>query len=217
MGRSGWRYTPKIEHTRRKQDMGVFDLYTEQQYSSGIFDVGYESSAIGLQVRAKKGVSGDQDMNLLPLLGAFNPHYWSLDINTSGQAQLAEGTSVKARLEGFKGSIDMPSSERIGLGGVGAGSSHESGLYSGYKGTQHELVIQHSLYRDGAMSLAARAGINGADIRTAIDQSIRLQSAEIGLDLAYGNWSLNTTYSKSVMTHGLEADQRVNAQLVWRY
>lgn len=197
--------------------MGVFDLYTEQQYSSGIFDLGYDGKGIGFQVRAKKGVSGDQDMNLLPLLGAFNPHYWSLDINASGQVMITEGTLLKARLEGFKGSIDMPSSERIGLGGVGAGSSHESGLYSGYKGSQHELMIQRSLYRDGAMSIAARAGINGAEITTALDQSIRLQSAEIGLEAGFGTWSINGSYSKSIMTHGLDADQRVNAQIVWRY
>lgn len=217
VGRTGWRYAPKIEHTRRKQEMGVFDLYTKQQYTSSIIDVGYDSSAIGFQVKAKKGVSGDQDINLIPLLGSFNPYYWSMDINASGQLSLGEKTSLKARLEGFKGSIDMPSSERIGLGGVGAGSSHESGLYSGYKGFQHEVVIYQLLHREGRTSLTARAGINGSEVKTALDEGIRLQSAEIGLDLGFGSWALNTSYSKSIMTHGLDADQRVNAQVVWRY
>lgn len=215
--RKAWRFTQKLEHTTREQEMGVFDLYTRQRYTSGILEGAYDEGGVSVQVKGKKGVDGNQEMNLLPLLGTFNPHYWSLNANATGNFRLNEKTLLKARVEGFKGSIDMPSSERIGLGGMGAGSSHESGLYSGYKGAQNELAISYPLLIGDRYSVTGRIGTNGADIRTALDQSIRLQSAEVGLDIAYGRWSIGTTYSKSVMAHGLEADQRVNAQLVWRY
>ncbi|MNG34181.1 hypothetical protein D3C84_1206130 [compost metagenome] len=79
------------------------------------------------------------------------------------------------------------------------------------------MAIYQLLHREGRTSLTARAGINGAEVTTALDEGIRLQSAEIGLDLGFGSWAINTSYSKSIMAHGLDADQRVNAQVVWRY
>ncbi|MWV14208.1 hypothetical protein F3I62_19070 [Pseudomonas sp. R-28-1W-6] len=212
-----WRFTQKLEHTTREQEMGVFDLYTRQRYTSGILEGAYEGSAGSIQVKAKKGVDGNQEMNLLPLLGTFNPYYWSLDLNATGSFRLTEKTLLKTRLEGFKGSMDMPSSERIGLGGTSAGSSHESGLYSGYKGFQNDISISRQLFTGNGYSVVGHVGTNGADIKTALDQSIRLQSAEIGVDVAFGSWGINTTYAKSVSTKGLDADQRVNAQIVWRY
>ncbi len=214
---SSWRFTQKLEHTTRKQDMGVFDLYTRQRYTSGLLEGGYETEAVTFLMKAKKGLDGNQELNLIPLLGTFNPHFWSLDLTAKGQVKVSDNLVVKGRAEGFKGSMDMPSSERFGLGGMGAGSSHESGLYSGYKGVQNDFAIHYLAFAQDGITASAKVGTNGAEIRTALDEKIRLQSAEIGLDVGFGTWGISTTYAKSVATKGLDADQRVNAQIVWRY
>lgn len=212
-----WKFTQKIEHTEREQDFGAFSIYTEQQYTSGVIEAAYEIPGIEISAKAKKGVSGSEKYDLIPLMGSFNPYYWSAEVQAKGQLQVADRLSIGGRFAAFKGDQEMPSSERIGLGGIGAGSSHESGLYTGYKGFQHNLAARYDLVRGSGYKLVAKAGVDGADVRTALDEELSLKSAEIGLEFHSHKWAIVTGYSKSIETTNLHDDQRLNAQLIWRY
>lgn len=212
-----WRVMQKIEHTEREQKMGVFDLHAEQRYSSGVAEIAFEDASTRLSAKLKKGVDGNESFNYIPLMGSFTPYYWSIDLEGKSEMKLTERLKIYGRLNGFKGSLEMPSSERIGLGGIGAGSSHESGLYTGYKGTQYEASARYTISQAGNHRILGRAGLNGAEIYTVTKDRLLLESGEIGAELHTGNWSIIMTLSKSIKTANLDSDQRLNAQMVWRY
>lgn len=212
-------FSQGLELTQRQQDFGSFGIDENQQYLSYTPSLKAEGDLGSLSLSAKKGVSGIRDFDLVPLMGSFNPHYWSATIDAHTEGRLADtGFSYNAALKGFSGSIDMPSSERLGLGGSGAGSSHESGLYSGHEGYHYSTGVSYPLLNSNSpVSADVYANINGGSITTATKDNIKLSAAEFGGTLTYAEWVVQTSYSRSIKTQNLDDDQRISAKIIWRY
>ncbi len=212
-----------IEHTERRQDLGVFDIGDKQRYSSLTPGVTYDNKYAIVSASIKQGVSGHEDFDIAPLMGSFNPYYWTatVDLNTKKIPITLPGTQksllLSSSIKGFAGSDDMPSSERLGLGGQGAGSSHESGLYSGYKGYQYRLAVSHQLPSMAGINSELGFNLNGSKITTAYDEVIVLDSFESKASFAYKDILVEIAHAFSVQTKNINDDERVTAKLVWRY
>ncbi|MBD8615088.1 hypothetical protein IFT69_15415 [Pseudomonas putida] len=207
----------QLSYTDRKQDFGAYGIDEKQQFMTYSGKVGYTFAGVDTYLKLTKGLDGKRDYDLIPLMGTFNPYFWSGEADARTSIILPQGLVLNLHATGFKGSKDMPSSERFGLGGAGRGSSHESGLYSGYEGFSYEAQVSRSLANLNGVVISASAGLNGSDITTAIDQDISVMSARVGVDVGYHDWSIQTSYNKSVMSRNLEDDQRLSVDLVWRY
>ena len=208
-----------FEFTDRSQDFGTFNISENQDYLSYTPSLSHTGQYYSVTLSAKKGLSGSRDYDLVPLMGTFNLHYWSstLDISSSGPFAL-QGLSYSAKVKGFTGDKEMPSSERLGLGGQDAGSSHESGLYSGYQGYQYMAGLNHVHMNDilGA-PVELFANLNGSHITTATNDVLELTSAEIGSSIHFQDWAIQASYSSSIKTQNLDDDQRISAKIIWRY
>lgn len=221
--------TPKIsltsaaEHVRRKQEIGVLGIGEEQSYTAVRPTIAYDSNSISASLMIKKGVSGSREYDYSPLMGTFDPSFWSVTGKASGQAVLIGSKElgilqVAGAFTLFTGTREMPSSERIGLGGQGAGSSHENGVFSGYKGYQYQVGITKPIVNNilpAALSL--EANLNGGYITTPTNIDIEIQSIEFGGSIKSNEWSFRLTGSKSINTRNVDDDKRVTGQIVWNY
>lgn len=209
----------RLEYTERQQDFGSFDVNENQHYLSYSPELMADGDLGTISISLKKGVSGARDFDLVPLMGSFNPHYWSATLEANqdgyiGNSLVRQSTAFK----GFTGSIDMPSSERIGLGGSGAGSSHESGLYSGHRGYHYSAGIAYSVHtKKSPFVVDVYANLNGGMITTALNDQIELSAVELGSQLSYKEWIVQASYSTSIKTQNLDDDQRISAKIIWRY
>lgn len=207
----------QISYTERKQDFGAYGIDERQQFTTYSGKLGYNFAGIDTYFKLTKGLDGNRDYDLIPLMGTFNPYFWSGELDARTAIALPQSLVLSLHATGFKGSKDMPSSERFGLGGAGRGSSHESGLYSGYEGFSYDMQLSRVVGNFSGVGVSANIGLNGSDITTATDQDISLMSGRLGVDVGYGDWSIQTSYNKSLMSRNLVDDQRLSIDLVWRY
>lgn len=207
----------QISYTHREQDFGAFSLTETQKFWMYRPVITYSNGVSSVSLSLSKGLGGTQDYNLIPLMGTFNPHFWSGQIDGSTHISLPENVMLNARISGFTGSEDMPSSERFRLGGSGAGSSHENGIYSGYEGFSYEIDASKYLGQYRGISFLTKLGLNGANVVTATDNKLGVNAGQIGLSARYQNFTVDTSWSRSLSTKGLEADSRAAIELAWRY
>lgn len=207
----------QLSYTHRSQDFGAFNLSNEQQFLIYKPSVSYSNEHSFASLTLSKGISGSQDYNLIPLLGTFNPHFWSGQIDLSTSAKLPQDIALNASGSLFKGSIDMPSSERFRLGGNGAGSSHENGIHSGYKGYSYELVANKYLGKFYGFNVQSNIGLNGAHITNSTNHELSVDSLKVGLDLNYNKFTTKASFSKSVSTKLIEDDTRFGFDFFWHY
>ena len=207
----------QISYTDRDQDFGAYSISEHQHYTTYRPTLAYDNGNFSSSLRLTKGLGGDRDFDLIPLMGTFNPHFWSSQLDGGYKFDIGGGVVVNTHGSMFKGSVDMPSSERFGLGGRGAGSSHESGLYSGYKGYSYEFEFNRALANLDGVIVAGEAGLNGSGVTTATGEDLAVDAFKTGLNFGYQTVSLETFWSKSINTRNLDNDSRFSAELIWRY
>jgi hypothetical protein len=203
--------------TRREQtyDTRKYHLVETQEYQT--WNTTYNGQFGYSQVNASitKGLSGERSFNYVPLMGEFNPNFYALQLGYGLQGlalydQLGYGLSGSY----FKGSEDMPSAERMTIGGSGRGSSHEAGVVSGYKGEFAEARL-YGMRVPGLSCLAMKPylSVNGAKTSHPTGGEYSLVSAEFGV---FGRWqdvSTTLSYAKSVKDENLDHDSRLNLDL----
>lgn len=220
---NNWSVESGAEYTKRFQDIGVFNIMENQSYSSIKTEVERKWDDIYLSLGVKKGVTGSRDYNFSPLMGTFNPHFSSATLKAGGNWLALSGAggqilSIKTSATGFVGTKDMPSGERLGVGGAGAGSSHESGVYSGYKGYTYQFGLVNKVAQSLIPGvLALEAGVNGGHVKTATGQDIGIDSFEVGAILQVKDWNIRVAHSESISTKNIDGDKRITAQLTWLY
>lgn len=207
----------QISHTRRTQDFGVFGIDEKQEFWSYKPSLTYSGHPFSTSLTLNKGLGGKRDYDLIPLMGAYDPNFFSVQLDASHRASLPHNIKINTKVSLFDGSKDMPSSERFRLGGDGAGSSHENGIYTGYKGFNYDITGTRYLGNYKGIHFMSELGANGARITTATDHKLAIDAIEGGFSAHYKNYSLSVMGSKSVSTVGIDSDSRINAELSWRY
>ncbi len=214
---SSFKVKNQFTYTHRSQDFGAFNLSNEQQFVMYKPSVSYSSQYAFAGITLSKGLGGSQDYNLIPLLGTFNPNFWSGQIDLSTSAKLPHNLALSASGSLFKGSFDMPSSERFRLGGEGAGSSHENGIHSGYKGFSYEFVANKYIGKYYGFHVLSNIGFNGAHITNSTNHELSVDSLKVGLDFNYNKFTTKTSISKSISTKLIEDDTRFGFDFSWHY
>lgn len=207
----------QLSFTHKKQDFGAFNLTESQNYGMYRPKATYSNGSSSASLTISKGLGGKQDYNLIPLMGTFNPDFWSAQLDGSTRIILDDGVGVSLNLSAFSGSQDMPASERFRLGGEGAGSSHENGIFSGYEGFSYDISMMKNLGSYYGVHMSGKAGFNGAKVTTATDHKLAINAFQTGLSARYGNFSLDAAWSKSVSTREIDADSRITLDLAWHY
>jgi hypothetical protein len=207
----------QLSYTDRNQDFGAYSISEHQHYTTYSPTLGYQNGNFNTELRLTQGLGGDRDYDLIPLMGTFNPHFWSSQADGGYKADAGAGVILNTHVSLFKGSVDMPSSERFGLGGRGAGSSHESGLYSGYKGYSYEFELNRALANLDGVIVAGEIGLNGSGVTTATNEDLAIDAFKTGLNFGFQTVSLETFWSKSLNTRNLDDDSRFSAEMIWRY
>lgn len=207
----------QISNTRREQDFGAFGIDEKQSFWSYKPTLTYSGQPVSASLTLNKGLGGKQDFDLIPLMGTFNPHYFSAQLDASHRVRIAHDIRLHTQVSLFRGSQDMPSSERFRLGGDGAGSSHENGIYTGYKGFNYQVAGSRYLGTYKGVHFMSELGMNGARITTASDHKLAIDAVKGGVSAHYNNYSLDLSASKSVSTVGVDSDSRINAEISWRY
>lgn len=213
-------FANQLGWTKRDQSFGLFNLEEEQSYKTWNTRYLGKFGAHQLNASITKGLGGSRDFNLIPLMGEFNPNFYSMQLGyaTSGVFPIDSvgyGVSVSA----FHGSKDMPSSERMSLGGPGRGSSHNNGVVSGYKGQFGEarLYGMRNLSPIADLSLRPYLSVNGGTTTNASGESLDVYSAEAGL---LGRWDSVTgslSYADTISTKNIDKDRRMNMNLNYEF
>ncbi len=213
-------FVNSVNLVERDQEFGLFDLDESQEYKS--WNSRYLGKFGAHQVNASltKGLGGSRDYNKIPLMGEFNPKFQSIQVGyaTSGVFPIKTvGYGVSA--SGFSGSKDMPSSERMSLGGPGRGSSHNNGVVSGYKGYFGEarLYGMQNLSPISDMSLRPYLSVNGGATTDAIEIDHSLYSAEAGLLMKWKNVSGSINYADTIHAENVEKDRRMNMNVNYEF
>lgn len=211
--------TNALTWTKRSQDFGLFDATEEQDYKT--WNVGYYGKFGAHQVNAMitKGLAGDRKYNLVPLMGSFNKNFYSAQLGY-GTSGLISGTKLGYGLSGsyFSGSKDMPSAERMSVGGAGRGSSHVNGVVSGYKGYFGEARLygmKAPVLSD--YSLKPYVSINGGHTTDALGIDYEVIAAEVGLIGIWEEISSTVSYSSSLKEENVEKDSRLNLDLKYQF
>lgn len=201
------------------RDMSYGNLSEIQKYQTWNTTYKAQFGASQLSASITKGLSGQRDYNVAPLLGDFNPNFYAaqLGYGLDGLAlndQLGYGVSGSY----FKGSEDMPSAERMTIGGRGRGSSHEAGVVSGYKGIFAEARL-YGMNVPGFsyLSMKPYVSVNGARTIHPIGGEYALVSAEVGVIGRWRDFSSTLSYAKSVRDENLDHDSRLNVDLSYTY
>lgn len=211
--------TNNLNWIKREQDFGLFDLNTRQDYKT--WTTGYYGQFGAHQVNASitKGLTGKQDFNVIPLMGTFNPHFYSTQLGYGYQG-LAFSNQVGYGLSGsyFTGSKDMPSAERLSIGGAGRGSSHNNGVVTGYKGYFGEARLYGM--RTPVLSdygLKPYVSLNGASTTDTVGLEHQVIATEVGLLGKWKDVSSTLSYANSVKEKNVDHDSRVNMDVNYAF
>jgi hemolysin activation/secretion protein len=207
----------QLSYTDRDQDFGAYGISETQHYTTYRPTLSYQHGNFNSSLILTKGLGGERDYDLIPLMGTFNPYFWSSQLDGSYRTDIGAGLVLNTRGSLFKGSQDMPSSERFGLGGRGAGSSHESGLFAGYKGYSYEFELNRVLANLNGLVIAGETGLNGSGVTSSTGEDLAVDAFKAGLNFGYQTVSLETFWSKSLATRNLDDDSRFSAEVIWRY
>lgn len=146
-------------------------------------------------------------------MGEFNPNFNAIQLGyaTSGifpVKSLGYGLSASV----FSGSKDMPSSERMSLGGPGRGSSHNNGVVSGHKGYFGEarLYGMNNISPITDLSLRPYLSVNGGATTDVIGNDLELYSAEAGLLAKWNQVSGSVSYADTLYSKDIDKDRRLN-------
>ncbi|WOF81625.1 hemolysin activation/secretion-like protein (plasmid) [Pseudomonas sp. FeN3W] len=221
---AGHRYVVKgvgtlsnsLNWVKRDQDFGLFGLSESQDYKSWNSRYYGKFGAHQFNASFTQGLGGRRDFNMIPLMGEFNPNFHAIQLGyaTSGVfANQALGYGVSGSI--FNGSKDMPSSERMSLGGPGRGSSHNNGVVSGYKGyfAEARLYGMNNLSPVHDLSLKPYLSLNGGQTTDAIGTDIEIYAVEGGILAKWNQLSGGVSYSDSIKTKNVEADARTNLMI----
>jgi hemolysin activation/secretion protein len=202
-----------LNWVKREQNFGLFNLTEEQDYKSwnGRFYGSFGSHQFNASLT--QGLGGKRDFNLIPLMGEFNPNFHTVQLGyaTSGIFPVRSlGYGVSASV--FSGSKDMPSSERMSLGGPGRGSSHNNGVVSGHKGYFGEarLYGMNNISPITDLSLRPYLSVNGGMTTDVLGNDLELYSAETGLLAKSGNVSGSVSYADTLYSKDIDKDRRLN-------
>jgi hypothetical protein len=207
--------------TRREQtyDTRKYHLVETQEYQTWNTTYNGQFGYNQFNVSVTKGLSGERSFNYVPLMGEFNPNFYAVQLGYGLQGlalydQLGYGVSGSY----FKGSEDMPSAERMTLGGSGRGSSHEAGVVSGYKGWFAEARL-YGMNVPGlsCFSLKPYLSVNGAETSHPTGGEYGLVAAEFGVIGRWSDVSSTLSYAKSVKDENLDHDSRLNLDLSYTY
>lgn len=205
--------------TRRELNFGLFDVNEQQDYKT--WNTSYSKQFGQHQINASvtKGLTGERSFNKVPLMGTFNPHFYSAQVGYGFQG-LAFENQLGYGLSGsyFTGSKDMPSAERLSIGGSGRGSSHQNGVESGYKGYFGEV----RLYGMNVPYLAdfgikPYVSLNGADTTDALGDSHRIVATEFGVIGKWNNLSSTISYANSIQEKNVDHDSRLNVDVNYAF
>ena len=201
------------------RDMSYGNLSEIQKYQTWNTTYKGQFGASQLSASITKGLSGQRDYSVAPLLGDFNPNFYAaqLGYGLDGLAlndQLGYGVSGSY----FIGSEDMPSAERMTIGGRGRGSSHEPGVVSGYKGSFAEARL-YGMNVPGFsyLSMKPYVSVNGAKTSHPTEGEFSLVSAEVGVIGRWRDFSSTLSYAKSVVDENIDHDSRLNLDLSYTY
>lgn len=203
--------------TKRDLDFGLFDLQETQEYLTWNGRLLYTLGNHRFTAGVNQGLGGSNDYNLIPLLGSFNAHFTSGQLGYGYSSVLPGGfaaTSISANV--FAGSKDMPSAERMSVGGPGRGSSHENGVVSGVRGYYGEA----RLYGKTPLAdygLKPYLSINGASATSTLGDDISVYSAEAGLIGKWDGLSGTVNYARSLKVQNLDRDERLNMSLGYEF
>lgn len=209
-----------LNWVKRDQNFGLFNLSEEQDYKS--WNGRYYGSFGGHQFNASltQGLGGKRELNQIPLMGEFNPNFHAVQLGyaTSGIFPVKSlGYGISASV--FSGSKDMPSSERMSLGGPGRGSSQNNGVVSGHKGYFGEarLYGMNNISPISDMSLRPYLSINGGMTTDVLGNDLELYSAETGLLAKSGNVSGSVSYADTLYSKDIDKDRRLNMSVNYEF
>ncbi|AXH60064.1 hypothetical protein [Pseudomonas amygdali] len=204
--------------TKRDLDFGLFDLNETQNYLAWngrmLYNLGNHRFTVGIN----QGLGGKNDYNMIPLLGSFNAHYTSGQIGYGYSSLLPGGylgASVSANA--FAGTRDMPSAERMSVGGPGRGSSHENGVVSGIKGYYGEARLYGVKTPLADFGLKPYLSVNGSAATSTLGDDIAVYSGEVGLIGKWDNVTGTINYARSLKVENLDNDERVNMSLGYQF
>jgi hypothetical protein len=190
-----------------------------QEYKTWNTTYSAQFGASKISASITKGLSGVRDFSSVPLLGAFNPNFYAAQLGY-GLDGLALNDLLGYGVSGsyFNGSEDMPSSERMTIGGRGRGSSHEAGVVSGYKGSFAEARL-YGMNVPGFsyLSMKPYVSVNGGRTIHPVGGEYALVSAEVGVIGRWRDFSSTLSYAKSVRDENIDHDSRLNVELSYTY
>lgn len=205
--------------TRREQNFGLFDVNEKQDYKTWNTSYYGQFGPHQLNASVTKGLTGERTFNKIPLMGTFNPNFYSTQLGYGFQGlalqnQVGYGLSASY----FTGSKDMPSAERMSIGGAGRGSSHQNGVISGYKGYFGEarLYGMKTPYL-ADFGLKPYVSLNGASTTDAIGDEHEVIATEVGLLGKWKDISSTVSYSNSIKEKNVDHDSRLNMDLSYSF
>lgn len=206
-------------HREQTYDIHKHHLVETQEYQTWNTTYNGQFGYSQFNASITKGLSGERSFNYVPLMGEFNPNFYAVQLGYGLQGlalydQLGYGLSGSY----FKGSEDMPSAERMTIGGSGRGSSHEAGVVSGYKGGFAEARLYGmSVPGLSCFALKPYLSVNGARTSHPTEGEFSLVSAEVGVIGRRKDVSTTLSYAKSVKDENLDHDSRLNLDLSYAF
>lgn len=203
----------------REQSYDKFRISDKQEYQTWNTTYKGQFGASQISASVTKGLSGNREFNLIPMMGEFNPHFYAVQLGYGIQG-LTLGDHIGYSVSGsyFWGSDDMPSSERMTIGGSGRGSSHEPGIVSGYKGSFAEArLYAMKVPVLSSLSLKPYISVNGSRTIHPIGGEYEIVSSEVGLVGRWTDVSSTISYAKSVKDMNVDHDSRLNVDVSYTF
>jgi len=204
---------------RREQTYDKYKIKETQEYQTWNTTYRGQYGASQFSASITKGLSGQRTYDYVPLMGEFNPNFYAVQLGYGIQG-LALNDQIGYGITGsyFKGSEDMPSAERMTIGGSGRGSSHDAGLVSGYKGSFAEARL-YGMNVPGLADLALKPylSVNGARTTHPTGGEFEVVAAEVGITGSWKDVKGTLSYAKSVKDENLDHDSRVNLDVNYTF
>jgi hypothetical protein len=205
--------------THREQTYDKYGISENQDYQTWNTTYKGQFGASQISASVTKGLSGSRSFDYVPLMGSFNPHFYAAQLGYGIQG-LALGDQLGYGVSGsyFRGSDDMPSAERMTIGGSGRGSSHEPGVVSGYKGGFAEARL-YGMKVPGLsdFSLKPYVSVNGSRTTHPTGGEYEVVSSEVGIIGRWSDVSSTISYAKSVKDVNLDHDSRLNVDVNYTF
>ncbi|MBI6882497.1 hemolysin activation/secretion-like protein [Pseudomonas putida] len=211
--------TNNLTWIRRDLSFGLFDVNEKQDYKTWNTSYYGQFGAHQLNASVTKGLTGERSYNKVPIMGTFNPNFYSAQLGYGFQGLAFEkelGYGLSASY--FTGSKDMPSAERLSIGGSGRGSSHQNGVVSGYKGYFGEarLYAMKAPYLSD-LGIKPYVSINGAATTDAIGDEHQIVATEFGLLGKWRDFSGSVSYANSIKEKNVDHDSRLNMDVSYSF